>query len=158
MIVCKIYVDVIDGEDCIITELAKRNIPQKWGEITNIRGNDDTDNDDNFRAVYIYSTTYVAISKEAKELLYWLLKNNWEKNIFLADYTFEIYDYDKKIGTFCFLPEEEEGNTQRKKIFYVNKRSVYIDSEQYWTEIMESMPVYDNEFLKNLDLTEPVEI
>ena len=33
MIVCKIYVDVIDGEECIVTELAKKNIPE---HVTNL--------------------------------------------------------------------------------------------------------------------------
>ncbi len=160
MIVCKIYVDVIDGEDCIITELSKRNIPffGSHGCITNINDNDN-DNED-FKAVYVYPSTYVAISKEAKDIINAFAhdEDNRKDDIFLADYTFEVEDYDKKIGTFSFLPEEEEGNTQRKKIHFYKRRPFYVDVYKLRTYIMDTMPVYDNEFLKNLDLTEPVEI
>ncbi len=161
MIVCKVYVDVIDGEECIITELAKRNIPiGPRGAITNIT-DEDEDNAD-FQCVYVYPSTYVAISKEAKELLHMLVedKANRKENVFLADYLFEVdseQDYDNKIGAFGFLPDEETGNSQRKKIHFYKRRAVYVDAYNARTYILDTMPVYDNEFLKNLDLTEPAE-
>ena len=153
MIVCKIYVDVINEQKCIVTELAKENVSTKMVYITN-------GTDKEYGRVAIYPSTAIAISKEAKELLYWLLDNveNRRKNIFISDYNFVMEDYENKIGTFVFLPSNEEGDTQRKKIFYINKRPVYINSQEKWTEIMESMQLLDNEFLKNLDLTEPVEL
>ena len=155
MIVCKIYVDVINEQKCIVTELAKDNVSKNNAFVTD-------EVDGKYGRAYVYPTTAIAISKEAKELLYWLLDcnnfDNWENNIFLADYTFEMDDYENNIGTFGFRPSNEEGETSRKKIFYINKRPVYVNSQQRWTELMDNMPVYDNEFLKNLDLTEPVEL
>lgn len=153
MIVCKIYVDVINEQKCIVTELAKANVSKNNAFVTD-------EVDGNYGRAYVYPTTAIAISKDAKELLYWLLDNveNRRKNIFLADYTFEVDDYENNIGTFGFLPGNEEGETPRKKIFYINKRPVYVNSQQRWTELMNNMQLLDNEFLKNLDLTEPVEI
>ena len=114
MIVCKVYVDVINEQKCIVTELAKKNIG-KW--ITNITEDDDERPIKEWKRVYIHPSTIVAISKEAKKLLYWYFNNveNRRKNIFLADYIFAIGnekgDYKNNIGTFGFLPIEEEGGT-----------------------------------------------
>ena len=155
MIVCKIYVDVINEQKCIVTELAKENVSEDMVFIyKGVEGK--------HGRAFVYPSTAIAISKEAKELLYWLLdyKNddNWEPNIFISDYNFLIDDYENNIGTFAFLPSNEEGETQRKKIFYINKRPLYINSREMWTKIMDNMQLLDNEFLKNLDLTEPVEL
>ncbi len=153
MIVCKIYVDVINEQKCIVTELAKENVSKD--NVFIFEGIDG----EHGRA-FVYPTTAIAISKEARELLHWLLDNveNRRKNIFLSDYNFLMDDYENNIGTFAFLPSNEEGDTPRKKIFYINKRPIYVNSQERWTELMDNMPVYDNEFLKNLDLTEPVEL
>ena len=153
MIVCKIYVDVIKGQKCIVTECTKENVSKGMVFISNAL-------DGEYGSAMVYPSTAIAISKEAKELLYWLVDNveNRKKNVFLSDYNFMIEDYENNIGAFSFLPTNEEGETERKKIFYINKRPVYINSEEKWTRIMENMQLLDNEFLKNLDLTEPVEI
>ena len=153
MIVCKIYVDVIKEQKCIVTECTKENVSKDMVFIS--KGIDG----EHGKAL-VYPSTAIAISKEAKELLYWLVDNveNRKKNIFLSDYNFMIDDYENNIGAFSFLPTNEEGETERKKIFYINKRPVYINSRETWTQIMENMQLLDNEFLKNLDLTEPVEI
>lgn len=153
MIVCKIYVDVIKEQKCIVTECTKENVSKGMVFISNAL-------DGEHGKALVYPSTAIAISKEAKELLYWLVDNveNRKKNIFLSDYNFMIDDYENNIGAFSFLPTNEEGETERKKIFYINKRPVYINSEETWTRIMENMQLLDNEFLKNLDLTEPVEI
>lgn len=153
MIVCKIYVDVIKEQKCIVTESAKEDVSKGMVFIPNGL-------DGEHGRAHVYPSTAIAISKEAKELLHWLVDNveNRKKNIFLSDYNFVIDDYENNIGAFSFLPTNEEGETERKKIFYINKRPVYINSEETWTQIMENMQLLDNEFLKNLDLTEPVEI
>ena len=68
MIVCKIYVDVIKGQKCIVTELAKENVSEDMVFVP--KGIDG----DHGRA-HVYPSTAIAISKEAKELLYWLVDN-----------------------------------------------------------------------------------
>ena len=55
MIVCKMYVDHINGEKCIVTELARRDIPSG---ITNVNYCDTE-----VCNVYVYPSTYVAISE-----------------------------------------------------------------------------------------------
>ena len=151
MLVCKMYMDNINGEDCIITELAKRNIPQG---ITNIEeGNDERS------AVYVYPSTYVAISKEVKDALNYKIykEDDWEPNIFDTDFTFETSDYKSNKGLFGFLPKKHEGESQRKKIFYL-KDTLQLDTSKLWTNLLDGMPIFDNEYLKKLDLIEPVEL
>lgn len=149
MIVCKIYVDVIDGEECIVSELAKRNFPEDVYPSADV------------------PSTYVAISKEAKDLIYKIIRKDgdWEPDIFSPDFIFEVSDYKNNIGmfgfnirVFDFLPGAQKENDQHRKVYYVNKGPMLVDTDRLWLPIMDSMQVCDNEFLKNLDLTEPVEL
>ena len=151
MIVCKMYIDNINGEDCIVTELAKRNIPQG---ITNIVVGVDEDKISN---VHIYPSNYVAISKEAKDALMKKIDvdDDWVYRIFDTDYMFSTDNYKSNIGGFSFLPKKHEGENRRKKIFYL-KDTLKLDTAQLWLNLLDGMPIYDNEYLKNLDLTEPI--
>ena len=149
MIVCKVFVDVINGEECIIAELAKRNLPEDIFPFSDI------------------PSTYVAISKEAKDLIYRIIRKDrdWESDIFSPDFTFEVSDYKNNTGMFGFnirvlsvLPGAQKENDQDRKVYYVNKGPMLVDTDRLWLPIMDSMQLFDNEFLKNLDLTEPVEL
>ena len=153
MIVCKIYVDKKNDEKFLVAELAKSKIPAK---ITNISDNDPLTND--FRAVYVYPSNYVAISKEAVDALKnkIFVEKDVKENVFLADFTFQVDDYDNKIGTFGFLPGNSKNENQRKKIFNL-KNTLYTDEYNSRLYLMDSMQKFDNEFLKGLDLTEPLD-
>ena len=144
------YVDHINGEKCIITELARRGIPSG---VTNINYCDTE-----VCSVYVYPSTYVAISAEAREIIKRIIRTDrhWKWNAFEADYTFETDNYKSGIGLFGFLPKKKEGETVRKKIYYL-KDELRVDTSKLWYHIMDKMPTYDNEYLKNLDLTVPLD-
>ena len=153
MIVCKVYVDKKNDKKFLVAELAKSKIPAR---ITNILDNYPLTDD--FRAVYVYPSNYVAISKEAVDALKnkIFVEKDVKENVFLADFTFQVDDYDKKIGTFGFLPGNSKNENQRKKIFNL-KNTLYTDEYNLRLNIMDSMQKFDNEFLKGLELTEPLD-
>ena len=153
MIVCKVYVDKKNDEKFLVAELAKSKIPAR---ITNISDNEPLTDD--FRAVYVYPSNFIAISNEAIDALKnkIIVEKDVKKNVFLADFTFQVDDYDNKIGTFGFLPGNSKNENQRKKVFNL-KNTLYIDAYNLRLYIMDSMQKFDNEFLKGLDLTEPLD-
>ena len=143
----------MDGENCLIAELAKRNIPEG---ITNILEGEESFDPDEFHAVYIYPNTYVAMSFEAREALIGKMKEPAKENAFLADFIMELSDYDKRLGSFGFLPGNDAGESQRKKIAKLSRR-FYMNSFMASLKILDTVQILDNEILKNLDLTEPVD-
>ena len=144
MIVAKIFFDNIDGRDCIVTEIAKRNLSS---DISNF------DMQKDLQAIYIYPSTYIAISKPVKDYLTKRINGDmdWVGNIFNRNYTFECSDYSSNVGMFGFS-ETEKG----KSVFYLDE-DLYVDVSKLWIGIMDSMKLYPNDILKNLQLDEPVD-
>ena len=139
------YIDHIDGEECLVCELAKDGIP-----FSICNPNTSSEN------VFIYPCTHVAISKEAKDFFTRKIdqEEDWYPDIFEPDFTFETDDYKKPTGLFSYRASKSEG---RKKIF-ASSSTMLLDTRRFWMVLLDYMPLFENEFLRKLDLTKPVDL
>lgn len=146
-IVCKIYLDVdSNGDEVLVTECSTKNFPHN--SVQNLPENER-------RAIYIYPSTMVGISDEAARALKGKIDgDDWMPDIFRADYTFETDNHKNGIGLFGYRPRGSKGETLTKKAFRL-KDTLFVDASKLWDLLIDKMPRGDNEFLKNLDITEP---
>lgn len=147
MIICKIYLDIINGSEYIVTELAQKNIPEG---IANVE-----DGDEELKEVKISSPEYVAISKEAIDALDRMNNDPHLNKISLdSDFAWKIDSFNKK-PSFSYIPYPEKNDSLRKKVVQVSS-CLYINPyENSYYSVSSKMKLCDNEFLKNLDLVEP---
>ena len=156
MIYAKIYLDHIEDNNFIVVECATKNIDEKY---CLLKGEHLTEYGDPYEInkTRIKHVNTVAISKEAKEMFYKLLAFDYENKIngmFCDDFSFFNYKvrggYD---GEFAFKPDK---GSVSKRVFNVKDR-IIIDHYTLDKDTLELMQTYDNEVLKNLDITEPVD-
>lgn len=156
MIYAKIYLDHIEDNIYIVVECATKNIDEKY---CLLKGEHLTQYGDSYEInkTRIKHINAVAISIEAREMFHRLLAFDYENKIngmFIDDFSFFNYKVrDGYDGEFAFKPDK---GSVSKRVFNV-KEQIIIDHSILDEDTLELMQVYDNEVLKELDITQPVD-